>query len=69
MVEIKGYTCDGGCGATTMVERSHESVTVNGWFLTFTPDGYPTLYTCSPTCLIRAVQGLNGSRTLGLYPT
>lgn len=56
MPEIKGYTCDGGCGATTMVERSHESVTRNGWYITYGPTGMPTLYTCSPPCLMRALE-------------
>lgn len=66
MGEIKGYTCDGGCGSTTMLERSHENVTRNGWFMTFTPDGCPTLHTCSPPCLVRALEAVGWRGAFGL---
>lgn len=54
MGEIKGYVCDGGCGATTTTEGI-DSIARQGWWTTFTPSGYPTLYTCGPRCLIKAI--------------
>lgn len=64
MAEIKGYTCDGGCGATTMSEDVADSIHRKGWFTTFTPNGWPTLHTCSAACLMRVVQRHDTGRGL-----
>lgn len=60
MAEIKGYTCDGGCGATTVTETVLGSIQNEGWFTTFTPSGWPTLHTCSASCLVRALRAFAG---------
>jgi hypothetical protein len=61
VAEIKGYTCDGGCGATTALDsQPGDSLAQHGWSTTFTPHGYPTLYTCSMPCLIRAAERIGG---------
>lgn len=60
MGEHTGYTCDGGCGANAIKEGPGDSIARQGWFTTFTPTGYPTLYTCSMECLIHALQGIGG---------
>lgn len=54
MAEIKGYTCDGGCGATTVLDRPYEQVTRNGWLVCFRADAR-TLYACSPECMAVAL--------------
>lgn len=67
MAEIKCYSCDGGCGATTALDHPVDSLAVHGWSVTYTPTGYPTLFTCSLVCLMRACErlGARGSeRTL-----
>lgn len=64
MGELKAYTCDGGCGATTMLDHSSDSVTHNGWNITYTPAGQPTIYTCSLICLGRVAVRLEGGLAL-----
>lgn len=56
MAELRGYTCDGGCGASTVLDRPVDMLARQGWFTTYTPDGYPTLHTCSASCLVRALE-------------
>lgn len=58
MAELKAYTCDAGCGNAQMMDKASDSVTRYGWFLTFTPDGFPTWYTCSAACLARISNGI-----------
>lgn len=52
MGEIKGYVCDGGCGATTTIEGTDRLARM-GWWTTFTPHG--VIYTCGPNCTHRAI--------------
>ena len=54
MSKHEGYQCDGGCGATLVIEPS-DSTTRHGWFRTFTPNRLPTLDCCSAECLTRAL--------------
>lgn len=68
MSEIRGFTCDGGCGATAVLDRPHEPVTRNGWFTTFGPAGYPTMHTCSLQCLIRTAEHHGGRNERELRP-
>lgn len=35
-MERKGYTCDGGCGATLVIGR-YEGLPRHGWFVLFGP--------------------------------
>ena len=60
MGEHRGYSCDGGCGASTVLDKATDSVTRNGWFITYAPPGYPTLFTCSTECLVRAAEAIGG---------
>lgn len=55
MGEMRGYTCDGGCGATTVLDHVTDMLGHHGWWHCFTPDGMPTLYACSAECLALAV--------------
>lgn len=56
MGELRGYTCDGGCGATTVLDSIGDSLSRVGWFYVITPAGMPTLTACSPECTVRAIQ-------------
>jgi len=50
-MERKGFTCDGGCGATLVI-APHESLATFGWWTTYTGDGSPTVHACSFDCLL-----------------
>jgi hypothetical protein len=56
MSEIKGYTCDGGCGATTALDSPIDTLMRHGWSVAYTPLGFPTIYACSLLCLSRAAE-------------
>lgn len=56
MAEHKAYSCDGGCDTNLVLDKPSDSLSRYGWWHVFTPDGFPTLYCCSPECLQRAVE-------------
>lgn len=51
----EGYTCDGGCGATVVLER-HQSLLDAGWWTTYPPHGAGgVIEACSAVCMLRAI--------------
>lgn len=58
MSELRAFTCDGGCGANTILDRPAQSLADHQWLTTFTPYGLPTLHTCSVECMVRALLGI-----------
>lgn len=52
--EVSGFQCDGGCGASLVIDRL-DTPTAHGWAIVLTPRGEATQHACSPRCLIRAV--------------
>jgi len=60
VAELRGFTCDGGCGATTILQQSHHSLMQYGWWHMYLPESMSprTLQTCSVECMVKAIQGV-----------
>ena len=56
MPKAEGYSCDGGCGASVVLERPGATLMSVGWFTCFPPPGSPTLYADSSVCMVRAIE-------------
>lgn len=54
-MEVKGYVCDGGCGATATLTQSGQTLQFAGWYQCFRPRG-GGLQTCSATCMTKALE-------------
>lgn len=54
MGEQRGYTCDGGCGASTVID-AYDHLARVGWFSCFRAQGQRPLYACSAECMMRAL--------------
>lgn len=54
MSEMSGYTCDGGCEATTVVERG-DDLGRQRWFTLFGPRGFIPMHACSAQCMVKAI--------------
>jgi hypothetical protein len=62
-VKLEGYTCDAGCGASVAIAPSDHLFRV-GWLTTYTPSGFPTLYACSFSCMVRALSRYDDKHAL-----
>jgi hypothetical protein len=54
-VKREGFTCDGECGATLVVDPV-DTITRHGWYHVFGPGSVGALSCCSSACVVEALR-------------